>query len=300
MSQENYKPPILCVDDEASVLDSIERVLRRDFDVTTAKSAEEAKQICTSKIFAIALSDFKMPGENGVEFLRWVRNHQPTAVRAILSGQMDSAEIISAINSAEIHRFILKPWDNEYLRVQMLEAFQTHSHLKESKELRVMAITDPVTQLTNHRYFQEQLLSLFGLAHKESTPLSLIMIDVDHFKSFNDHYGHPEGDRLLLGIGQRILSLAPKKSVVSRYGGEEFAVLLPHLDKNSAFKIAEKVRLLMETQAFTGPYEPHYVTISLGVAEYPSSCNTSKDLVVKADEALYVSKNKGRNQSTII
>ncbi len=295
------KLKILCVDDEIEVLNSLERLLRHDFHITTATSAKEALSIFTKNPnFAIVLSDYRMPDDNGVELLSKIKQINPTTVRAILSGQMDVDNIAKAINQAEIHRFILKPWDNNYLKLQILEAIQSHIRLQEKQALQIQAITDPITGLTNHRYFKDKLETFYQSAVDNNSLLSVIMIDVDHFKSYNDRYGHPEGDRLLFNISQRMLKHFPPPTTLSRYGGEEFAVLIPNQASKEALVDAEKLRLDLERNPFPGPLDkPSFVTISLGIASFPDHGKYAYSLLEEADKALYEAKNKGRNNTHI-
>ena len=295
------KPKILCVDDEEEVLNSLERLLRHDFEVTTCNNPTQALELFEkSPNFAIVLSDYRMPELNGVELLTKIKQMNPTTVRAILSGQMDVNDIAKAINRAEIHRFILKPWDNEYLKLQMLEATQSHIRLEEKKKLEIQAITDPVTGLTNHRYFKDKLETLYQSALENGSPLTVVMIDVDHFKSYNDRYGHPEGDRLLFNIGQRMLNYFAPPVTLSRYGGEEFAILVPGKEALEVKEDVEKLRIDLVENPFPGPYDKvAYITISIGVASYPDHKKSPKNLLEAADRALYQAKHQGRNQTQL-
>lgn len=293
------KPKILCVDDNQDVLDSLVRVLRSDFEVITARSGEEGLQkLEISKNIDLVMSDYRMPGLSGVDFLRQVKIVWPHTVRMILSGEINLQQVSDAINSLDIHRLILKPWDNDYLRVQMLEALQSRLTIKEKQRWQSLALTDPVTQLTNHRYFQERLHSLINERAKEDKDsLILAMIDVDHFKGFNDRYGHPEGDRLLFEIAQRLQGPFPAIGQVSRYGGEEFAIILNHLPLIEAVQQLQQLRNNFETQPLVGPNgRSASVTVSIGVAQFPTNATSAKQLIERADEALYQAKNKGRNQ----
>ncbi len=294
------KAKILCVDDEPGVLQSLDRLLKDQFEVLTANSPEEALKILDhSAGVAIILSDYRMPQMNGVDFLKAARLKQPHAVRALLSGQIDIHQISEAINRAEIHRFILKPWENEVLKIQMLEALQAHHSLEEKARLRYLAITDPVTGLTNHRFFQDKIREM--ILNSKNENFSLVMIDVDHFKSYNDRYGHPEGDRLLAEIADLIRQTGSESSYVSRYGGEEFAALLPTMDLGRAQVWAEQVRSRIESHIFAGPNSRRaYVTISLGLASFPKCGKTAEELITSADHALYQAKSLGRNQTAVI
>ena len=297
MGDAKSKPKILCVDDEDGVRQALNRLLHHDFEVLLAQNADEGlKALHAHHDLSVILSDFRMPGQNGVEFLRQAKVINPTAVRAILSGQMDLRQVSEALNGAEIHRFILKPWENEYLRVQMLEALQTHSLLASREEFRALSITDPVTGLTNHRYFQDQLRKLC----EQKTLVSLIMIDVDRFKHFNDEYGHPQGDRLLQELARLLNSGRGSGEFASRYGGEEFAVVLPQIDLKAAQSRAERLRRTLEKHPFKNPLgQREFITVSLGVASFPSQASTSLELIERADQALLIAKRSGRNRTVV-
>lgn len=292
---------ILCIDDEIEILNSYERFFRKDYQLTCASTLTEISEAIDSKTsFDIVICDFLMPEINGLEVLEKFRLNHRSTVRILISGNIEMTSLAEAINTNKIHKFILKPWEPNYLKLQILEAQKLHSQLEELEVLEAQAITDPVTGLSNHRYFQQKLETLFELCKKESKPLSVAMIDVDHFKSYNDRYGHPEGDRLLLSIGQRMTSHFKTPTIVSRYGGEEFAVIIPNKNAAEAKIELEEFRKQLEKNPFAGAYgKETYVTISVGVASLPEFNSTPRDLLEAADRALYESKHKGRNQTRV-
>jgi diguanylate cyclase (GGDEF)-like protein len=291
------KPKILCVDDEEGVRLALTRLLRQDFNVLAANNSDEALKILRSEHdIAIIISDYRMPGKNGVEFLREAKVICPLAVRAILSGQMDLRHLAAALNEAEIHRFILKPWDNDYLHIQMLEALQTHRLLTSREELRSLAVTDPITGLRNHRYFQDTLKKVC----LDGASVSLLMIDVDHFKKFNDLYGHPQGDRLLHEIAVVLAQNLKVGETASRYGGEEFAIILPGVALNEAKVRADRLHVDLAQHPFLDPSgKPATITMSVGVAHFPTHGTSPSLLIERADQALLEAKRSGRNRTVV-
>jgi diguanylate cyclase (GGDEF)-like protein len=284
------KRKILCVDDETEITRALARVLNSDFEVITAATVAEAREKLAADL-AIVLTDLRLPDGSGFDVLTKAQEVCPEAVRALLTAHIEFDELISVINRQLVHRLILKPWDNDYLRLQMTEALHSHDTLTQKRELERLAITDPVTLLRNHRFFQDQLKIEVARCLRHGRDLSLIMIDIDHFKEFNDQHGHPAGDRLLRDVGARLTDAVRTLDTVSRYGGEEFAILLPDTPLDHAMTVAERVRQSFESST--------KVTISLGVASAPLHATTPASLVEVADRALYRAKGQGRNQSVV-
>lgn len=298
---EVEKPKLLCVDDETEITDSLKRLLISDFRVFTASSVTEAKEVLeTNPDVAIVLSDQRMGDGTGLELLAFVREKYPETVRALLTAHVNLVAFTEAVNNSYVHRLILKPWDNVYLRAQMIEALAAHGGLREMKELERLAITDTVTLLKNHRFFQDQLKVEVERALRHNRDLSLIMVDIDHFKQLNDTYGHPAGDAVLRQVARKLQEGVRTLDSVSRYGGEEFALLLPDTSLDGALLVAERMRERMAAVEFSGvDFGPINLTISLGLASAPLHASSSQDLVRKADAALYRAKRQGRNQSVV-
>lgn len=170
----------------------------------------------------------------------------------------------------------------------------------ENVKLFEMAIKDRMTKLYNHQYFQNVLYDEIEKAKKDGSELSLIMFDIDHFKMFNDAYGHQQGDVVLKLVANIIKKSIRSSDFAARYGGEEFAVILPDTNYEGAIKVAEKLRDAIYNTEFPGQNEPLYVTISLGICKYDFETIQSKsEFIEYTDQALYVSKECGRNQWNI-
>lgn len=171
----------------------------------------------------------------------------------------------------------------------------------ENAKLFEMAIIDRMTRLYNHQYFKNRLYEEVERSKRYKNNLSLMFFDIDHFKSFNDTYGHQQGDIVLKDVARIIRESVRKSDVPARYGGEEFAVILPETHIDDALIVGEKIRKRIEKFPFPGQAEPLHVTISCGLCQYPYEKDdfTPTDFVESADQALYFSKRNGRNQVTI-
>jgi diguanylate cyclase (GGDEF)-like protein/PAS domain S-box-containing protein len=173
------------------------------------------------------------------------------------------------------------------------QLMQTQNDLKKAlAKMEVLSVTDGLTDLYNRRAFEEKLKDEFERARRYNSPLSLLMLDADNFKEFNDLLGHPAGDDLLQSIARMLKDNARANDVTARYGGDEFAVILPNTDSKVAYHLAERLRWAARELC----YDPHQVTISIGVAALSLDMSDHRALVVAADSALYDAKRKGRNQ----
>ncbi len=165
-----------------------------------------------------------------------------------------------------------------------------------SEELKARATTDGMTGLNNHRYFQESLAKEFSRAYRYDNQLSLILCDVDHFKQYNDEFGHPAGDQVLAQVGALLKKHARPSDCVARYGGEEFAIILTQTPLSGASVVANRICEAMRNEQW--PHRP--VTMSLGVSGLENCCATPPELIAQADKALYQSKAAGRDRVTVI
>ncbi len=175
-------------------------------------------------------------------------------------------------------------------------ALERGAYYSMSEELKTISMTDPLTGLFNRRYFRERLFEEVERVKRHNECFTTFMIDIDNFKSFNDRYGHVGGDEILKGVAHSIRDAVRSMDVVSRYGGEEFAVLLPHTDKKDAFIIAERIRKNVEEHRPRTDSFKDWPTISLGIAEFPGDSVDIDDLINNADRAMYTAKRTGKNR----
>jgi len=175
-------------------------------------------------------------------------------------------------------------------------AFQAFQSLVLHEEIARLAVTDGLTGLYNYRAFQEELSEEINRAERYFKTFSLIMLDIDHFKSFNDIYGHQTGDLALKEISKIIGSELRTVDFPARYGGEEFIIILPETSVDGAVIVAERIRNAVAEHPFTSESgERLLLTVSAGVACYPDDAASKEDMIKKADQALYLAKDKGRN-----
>jgi diguanylate cyclase (GGDEF)-like protein len=201
----------------------------------------------------------------------------------------------ASLNSDHTNAF-----DAQALQFFSLITYQMASSMKHSQvisSMKDMAIYDTLTHLYNRRHLDQVLEEEFRNATLSKQPLAIVMVDIDHFKPINDHYGHDEGDKALIHIASILKGALRNYDIVSRFGGEEFLVILPKTMMKDAVVIAERIRRSVETTPLSVGDETVYLTISLGVAAIPAILPDSKEEFIKcADTALYEAKDKGRNR----
>ncbi|MBE7447845.1 MAG: diguanylate cyclase [Kofleriaceae bacterium] len=282
---------------------------------------------------AVVIADQIMPGMKGVDLLEVVDRRSPTTTKILLTGQAGLDAVVSAINRANLNHYLAKPWDEASLRLAVenllrqyrlteenrqlistlssknqalvemnreLEAKvheRTHELAEANSRLAQLAVTDGLTGLYNHRHLHERLALEVERSARNGLPLSLLMIDVDHFKHYNDHHGHPAGDDVLRTVARLLTEGRRANDMVARYGGEEFSVILVDTAKFTAAKLAERIRERVATHPFTfGAGQPGgHLSISVGVASFPDDAADPDTLLRAADDALYAAKRAGRD-----
>ncbi len=232
--------------------------------------------------------------ENDPRFQR--RNHERYYTASFISApliHMGSIRGIVNINNKR-SRDVFQPGD-----LHLLEALAGHAAVALANAHRYEAMLDraqrdSLTGLANHGHMWSALEVEFARADRHERPLSVVMIDIDHFKAFNDRFGHPAGDEALCAVAQELEANSRSHDVVARYGGEEFAVILPETSSDGAERYAEKIRHSIEAAGF-GPERQARLTISAGVAESTDGVKTPQELMALADSRLYAAKESGRN-----
>ena len=282
---------ILLVEDVRQVVLMLSRRLERaGYSVRTAFTVAEARATAD---WDIALLDRNLPDGDGLDLCAEVRSAKPDAYVMVVTGD-DRAEAKLEGFARGADDYVTKPFNFDELEARIRAGARI---VGLQKQLQELSRTDALTSLRNRRAFDEHLPNAFEHARRYGRPLSLAVIDVDHFKSVNDGFGHDAGDAILRGVAGIIASHSRQTDYAARVGGEEFAVLLPETALFEGLQFAEKLRsTIAETVIPVGGYD-HHVTISIGLASVPhSQVGTAEDLYRAADQALYRAKANGRNR----
>jgi two-component system cell cycle response regulator len=288
------KGKVLVVDDAPDTLEIIQTLLHYEgYDVITALTGEEGVKKAGEEKPEVILLDINLPGIDGNEALRRIRQINPNQCVIMLTAFATVENAIQALKEGASD-FLKKPFENEHLIHIVNQTVEKSRTLKEKEELeqeiRRLSITDDLTGLYNHRHFIKTLESELTRLKRQNLTLSLLMLDLDNFKRYNDLYGHFEGDKVLRKIGEMINhSIRHNVDSGYRYGGDEFAVILISASLGQALAIAERIRSSIEAAKFQD------VTVSIGLAEFKDHPNL-EGFVKSADDALYVAKHSGGNQ----
>ncbi len=292
------KPVIMIVDDEIANIEMIGAILEDDYEILFARSGEQAISIAQTAELDLILLDVVMPGMDGYETCRRIkRDPDLVNVPVIFTTGLDSLEHEITGLSAGAIDYVTKPVQPVSLRRRV----GNHVNLKRTRDrLASQALIDPLTGLGNRRMMETLLTEEMTRLSRAREDLSVLLIDIDYFKQFNDMYGHLEGDRCIALVAG-VLGGAMRRGgdLCARYGGEEFACILPRTDYEGALHMAERLRSSVETLAIphSGSSCAPVVTISVGFAVQ----HCAPELPVNgwfenADRMLYDSKTAGRNR----
>jgi len=288
------KGKILIVDDEPDTLEIIQALLQIEgYDVITALTGEDGVKEAQKEKPEVILMDINLPGIDGNEALRRIRKNNPIQCVIMLTAFATVDNAIQALKEGATD-FVKKPFENEHLIHIVNQALEkSHTLMEKEKleeEVRRLSITDDLTGLYNHRHFFKTLESELVRMKRQKTTLSLLMFDLDHFKRYNDLYGHLEGDKVLRKVGD-IVRNSIRSNVDSgyRYGGDEFATLLIGASLDQTLAIAERIRASVEQARFQD------ITVSIGLAEFQDRFDLER-FVKSADDAMYVAKHSGGNR----
>jgi two-component system cell cycle response regulator len=299
---------ILVVDDSPTQLDWLVQVLVKEgYTVATAADGKDAIRKVRGDPPDLVLLDMILPDMDGLEVLRIVKARPDEAFIPVIILSVKS-DLDTKVTGLRIGAddFLAKPFAEAEILARcaaMLRIKHLQEKLRETqRKLEEQTITDALTGLKNRRFFDERLHEEFRRALRYGDYLSLIMIDLDHFKDVNDRHGHQAGDSVLREAATLLRSSIRDPDICARYGGEEFAVILPKTHMQGALTVAERVWRALGAKEYALPAAASatertvQVTASIGVAFYPSKDISSGELLLRfADQALYQAKQAGRN-----
>lgn len=299
--QSESKYRILIVDDYPGNLNALVEALETTYTVVTASNGHDALKIAMKEYFDVILLDVVMPGMDGYEVCLKLKANDKTSDTPIifLTGQMEAQDEIHGFNLGAAD-YIYKPYS---LSVVMARVRNHINAARHQKQLKCYSYQDSLTNIPNRRQFDEVLTKEYKRAVREAKPISLLVIDIDEFKLYNDHFGHIMGDDCLRKVGRALARCQHRATdFVGRYGGEEFVAVLPDTDESGALHMAQSmldaVRDLQVPQAPDA--QRKCVTVSIGAATCAADLtHTPKELLECADALLYEAKNGGRNQLRI-
>ena len=303
MQQPENDINVLIVDDEIGVRDSMHEFIEMaGYHSSMAASAEEALEQLKKDTIQVVITDIMLPGMGGLELTELIKKDYNSDV-IVMTGYSGDFSYEEAINMGASD-FVIKPVRLEELLLRLKRVLKerelSRERVRMMEKLQKLAITDGLTKLHNSRSFYSQLEVEVDRYNRYKHPLSLLLLDIDHFKEYNDNYGHLEGDKVLVKISQMIKSCLRKLDTAYRYGGEEFTVILPETACDEALLVSERIRSVIEAEKFEPePDKDVAVTISIGVTQYIPKEQLST-FIQRADKAMYQSKQNGRNQVTSI
>jgi two-component system chemotaxis response regulator CheY len=264
-------------------------------EAVTAADGEAAWNLIQKERIQIVITDWMMPVLSGLELIRRIRAadlpHYTYLV--LLTSQNAQNSIVEGLK-AGADDYLTKPFDRNELMARLAIGERI---LKLEERLELMATHDTLTNLLNRRALYAGAMTELNRSIRENSPLSLIMLDIDHFKSVNDAYGHPAGDKALCLVAETLLQNKRDYDLVGRWGGEEFLALLPKTSLADARTIAERFRAGIEAAGLQMPDGGTVkITVSLGVSSTATGSFDIEALIHQADKALYQAKNSGRNR----
>jgi diguanylate cyclase (GGDEF)-like protein len=297
------QPRILVVEDEAiTAMDLAAELRGLGYDVCgTEDTAEGAMEAVAREKPRLVLMDIRLGGNgDGVDVAREIAGRHDAAV-VFLTAHSDEETLARAL-AVSPYGYIVKPFRARDLKVAVELALSKHAAERAATEkMSELVLTDPLTGLANRRHFDQTLASEWDRAAREKHPLALLMVDIDHFKKFNDTHGHAAGDVCLQAVARAMQDhCARPGDLVCRWGGEEFAVILPATDVAGATHLARELVEVVRALGLAHGSSPSapVVTVSVGAAAAkPQAGGSAAALVEKADAALYAAKQGGRNQA---
>lgn len=287
---------ICIIEDDSSQLALLTRQLERNhYSILGARSGEEGLRLIRQHQPSVVICDLQLPGCDGIEVCKQVRTDPAfDGVYLLVLTACSEREMKYLALNAGADDYIIKPYDHTELLARVRNGFRVN---RLQGRLRRAALTDGLTGLWNYAQFRQLLDREFNRTRRYGGVVSLLMLDLDHFKAVNDTYGHEAGNHVLKSVASQLLNLVRDTDIVARYGGEEFAVICPQTDLEDAFRLAERIRQTLRREVVVSESRRHTVTASIGVAATSQpEVGSPRELINLADHAMYEAKREGRDR----
>ena len=291
---------LLVIDDDESVRSLLKDLLEESgYDVKAASCGEEALKMIRMATYDIIVTDLRLTGMHGLEVIKEVKAIDSGIDVVVMTGYASVNSAVESMKAGAVD-YITKPFNSDQIKMVVkknLERREFQRLAQEREFYKVLSSIDGLTELYNYRYLHQYLKIELEREKRYKRHLSLIMLDIDDFKRYNDQYGHLVGDLVLKRLASILKNATRGCDVLCRYGGEEFAVVLPETNKEEAIIVCERIRASIEKTEMVDEKgnEVGHIRATLGLASFPIDADNKDDLIENADRALYQGKTSGKN-----
>ena len=297
----NKKSHILIIEDDTTMRDNLKDILSDDgYIITGAGLAHTAREKLKKHSYDVIMLDLKLPDISGNELIKELKQTHNEIPVIVFTGYASLESAIFAMNEGAF-AYLQKPLNIDELKITLKKALRMQQLAKDNtallERLKQLSLKDPLTGLYNYRYLRERLASEFKRAKRYIIPLSILVLDIDYFKSINDIYGHQYGDTLLKELAKKLKESARSNDVIIRYGGEEFLIMLPDTNKQGALILGSRLLDKLTRHNFDAQGNQIKLKIAMGLCSFPEDGISSESTMLSAaDEALRDAKELGNNK----
>jgi len=289
------------VDDDPMVREVVtESIKAAGFQADECADGAEAVEKNTRDPYDLIVTDMRLPGLDGLSLIKQLKSLKSDTDVIVMTGYGSIENAVECMKAGALE-YLIKPFTVDQIQLAVRKAVEHRELRRRAQErefYKELSYVDGLTGIHNRRYFNEALQAEVIKAKRFGSGLVLLLIDIDDFKIYNDCNGHQKGDEALAEMGRILKSACRGYDIVTRYGGEEFAILFPGATTKNAYELASRIVSDVRETHFEGEHllPSGALTISIGVACFPEDAGDAVDLVRRADEALYEAKNRGKNR----